>query len=73
MAAWQALVERAARSNEVVDWSTGSAETVGHLARIEGKNFFVQFLTKGDRAGELATAFVPHADQLGAILEKLGK
>jgi hypothetical protein len=73
MEQWQALVERAARSGKTVDWSVGDAATVGHIARIEEKNLFVQFYKEGPRAGELATAFVPNQNQLTAILSALGK
>ena len=72
MAQWQALIERAARSNQVFDWSTGADATIAHLARIDGKYFVVQFYKTGDRAGELATAFVPSQRQLSAMLKKLG-
>jgi hypothetical protein len=68
---WQALIERAAQSSQVFEWSTGSAATIAHLARIEGKNFVVQFFTSGPRAGELATAFVPSQQQLTAMLRLL--
>jgi hypothetical protein len=70
---WQTLVERAALSSKKVDWSVGDAATIGHLARIEGKNFFVQFYKDGPRAGELATAFIPNQGQVTAILGILGK
>lgn len=45
--------------------------TVGHMARIENKYFFVQFFSEGPRAGELATAFVPSQSQLVRILALL--
>jgi hypothetical protein len=65
---WRELVERASRSREIVAWSADDTPTFGHLARIEGKYFFVQF----DRSsGELVTAFVPNNSQLTAILRKL--
>ena len=74
LAKWQELLETAARSSKVVDWSTGADKTIGHLARIDGnKWFFVQFFKEGPRAGEVATAFIPNKDQLRAILELLGK
>ncbi|MBA3943779.1 MAG: hypothetical protein H0X37_04370 [Herpetosiphonaceae bacterium] len=69
---WQALIERAAQSSEVFDWSTGAAKTTAHLARIDGKWFVVQFFKDGPRAGELATAFVPNQGQLAAMLRLLG-
>jgi len=50
-----------------VPWSAFEDPTIGHLARIEGKYFFVQFFLSGVRAGELATAFVPNKKQLAAI------
>ncbi len=68
---WQELVERASNSGNVVDWSTGGDATRLHLAFIDGKHFAVQFFTEGDRAGELATAFIPNSDQLRAINELL--
>ena len=71
MAEWQALIERAAGSRRQVDWMTGNDPTVGHLARIGDKDFFVQFYTEGDRAGELATAFVPNRRELSRILRQL--
>jgi RHS repeat-associated protein len=71
--AWQSVLERAVGNSQQVAWSTGGQATVGHLAIIEGRPLFVQFFVGGPRAGELATAFVPTAKQLAAILEKLGK
>jgi len=65
---WQELIERASQSRQIVNWSTGDAETIGHLARIDGKYFFVQFFSSGPRAGELATAFIPSQRQLSEIL-----
>jgi hypothetical protein len=73
LAKWQDLIERAAKSSQVFEWSTGADATVAHLARIEGKNFVVQFFKTGPRAGELATAFIPNADQLAAMLKALGR
>jgi hypothetical protein len=73
MGQWQAMIDRAAMSGKTVEWSVGDAATIGHLARIEGKNFFVQFYKDGPRAGELATAFVPNQRQLTAILGAMGK
>jgi len=74
IAKWQELIETASKSTKVVDWSTGADKTIGNLARIDGnKWFFVQFFKEGPRAGELATAFIPNADQLGAILRLIGK
>lgn len=70
---WQNLIERAAQSSQVFDWSTRGSQTTAHLARIDGKYFVVQFFKEGDRAGELATAFVPRSDQLTAMLKALGK
>jgi RHS repeat-associated protein len=71
MEQWQALIEHAAASEKQVPWSTRGTTTVGHLARIDGRYFFVQFFTEGPRAGELATAFVPNQGQLSAILRLL--
>jgi hypothetical protein len=68
---WQAVVERASMSGKQVNWMVGDAATVGHLARIEGKNLFVQFYQGGPRAGELATAFVPNRAQLQAIMAEM--
>lgn len=68
--AWRALVERAAASKTVFAWSTGAADTIAHLAYIDGKPFVVQFFKE---TGELATAFVPNQDQLGAMLRLLGR
>jgi hypothetical protein len=75
MAEWQALIERASASGKQVAWSVGDSSTVGHLARIDNKNFFVQFYQGGPRAGELATAFVPSKNQVAGILAaiKAGK
>jgi hypothetical protein len=71
--AWQELIERVSRSTQVFDWKTGSAPTVAHLARIDGKNFVVQFFKEGPRAGELATAFVPSQAQIAQMLRLLGQ
>ena len=68
MAQWQEMIERAAGSSISVNWTTGQAQTIGYLARIDGKYFFVQFFVDGSRAGEIATAFAPTGDYLGAIL-----
>jgi hypothetical protein len=65
---WQALIERAVSSGKKVDWVTRESKTIGHLARIEGKYFFVQFFKEGPRAGELASAWVPDQKQLRGIL-----
>jgi hypothetical protein len=46
--------------------------TRAHLARIDGKNFVVQFFADGPLAGELATAFVPSQQQLSAMLRAGG-
>jgi RHS repeat-associated protein len=73
MEAWQKLIESAACSKKVVEWSLRGQKTVGHLARIDGtKWFFVQFWAEGAHAGELATAFIPNKEQLAAILKLLG-
>jgi hypothetical protein len=69
---WRALIEQAAKSGEVFEWSLGGQRTVAQLARIEGKYFVVQFFAEGPRAGELATAFVPNQSQLTAMLRLLG-
>ncbi|WP_314906609.1 hypothetical protein, partial [Propionibacterium acidifaciens] len=68
--AWQQLIERATQSTKIVPWSTGGSETVAHIARIEGKNFLVQYYQE---TGDLATAFVPNNRQVSEILERLGK
>jgi RHS repeat-associated protein len=73
LGAWHSVVERAAQSAKVVPWSTGGVATTGHLARMDGKYFFVQFFEEGSRAGELATAFVPKQTQLTEILRILGE
>jgi len=67
---WQALIERASRSKQAFEWSSGTTLTHARLARIEGKWFVAQF----DRSsGNLVTAFVPSNDQLSSMLRKLGK
>jgi hypothetical protein len=68
MDAWTKLLERAAGSSKSFAWSSGSSATRAHLARIDGKNFVVQFFADGPRAGEVATAFVPSQRQLTAML-----
>jgi hypothetical protein len=60
---------RASRSTKTVDWTVSAEATTGHLARLEGKYFFVQFY-KAD--GRLASAFHPNQGQLTAILNMLG-
>jgi hypothetical protein len=70
---WQSLIEQASRSKETFAWKTGDAKTVAHLARIDGKYFVVQFFVEGERAGELATAFVPGQDQLTSMFSLLGR
>lgn len=70
---WKDMIKRAAESRKQVNWITGDDPTVGHLARIDGKYFFVQFYKTGPRAGEIATAFAPQQHQLASILRLLGK
>jgi RHS repeat-associated protein len=69
---WEDMVTQASDSKLSFDWSTGNAETIAHLARMDGKYFVVQFFKTGPRAGELATAFVPNSAQLGAMLRAAG-
>ncbi|MEO0564974.1 MAG: polymorphic toxin-type HINT domain-containing protein, partial [Chloroflexota bacterium] len=70
---WRALIERGMRSNEAIYWSSGPHETIAHLTYLDGKPFLVQFYAPGHPdAGQLATAFIPNADQLAAIERKLG-
>jgi hypothetical protein len=69
-AAWRGLVERAAASRHVFAWSVGAADTIAHLAYIEGKPFVVQFAKE---TGELLTAFRPNPEQLGEMLRLLGR
>jgi len=71
MSQWQSLIERTAQSKLSFPWMTGSAHTAAHLARVDGKWFMVQFFKQGDRAGELATAFVPGARQMSRIMRGL--
>jgi hypothetical protein len=68
MGLWRALIERTAASAKTFPWSTGAAETIGHLAQVEGKWFVVQFFKE---TGELATAFVPNSKQLASMLRLL--
>jgi hypothetical protein len=68
LAAWRELVERVAASKQTFPWSVGAAKTIGHLGRVEGKYFVVQFF---EETGELATAFVPNAAQLREMLKLL--
>lgn len=69
---WENLIRRASTSSISFPWSTGTAETIAHLARIEGKRFVVQFFRDGGRANELATAFVPTRRQVSAMLRVAG-
>jgi hypothetical protein len=49
MTQWQANIERASRSSQVVPWSSGSTPTYAYLARIDNKWFVAQFdRTSGD-------------------------
>jgi hypothetical protein len=68
MVAWRELVERVAASSQTFPWSTGAAKTIGHLGRVEGKYFVVQFF---EETGELASAFVPNSRQLREMLKLL--
>ena len=52
-------------------WSTRGKETIGYLAKIDGKSLFVQVYKEGLRANEIATAFVVQQKQLRAILSLL--
>jgi hypothetical protein len=67
-AAWRELVERVAASKQTFPWSVGAARTIGHLGKVEGKYFVVQFF---EETGELATAFIPNASQLREMLKLL--
>ncbi|WP_322753643.1 hypothetical protein, partial [Frankia sp. Cas3] len=69
---WESLIERVSTSRVVFDWSTGTAQTTAHLARVDGKYFVTQFFKDGSRASELATAFVPRSSQLGGMLRAVG-
>ena len=65
---WRGLIERASQSAQMVPWSTGASQTVGHLARVgRGRYLFVQYYVDGPRRGQLATAFRPNSGQLSAI------
>ena len=68
---WQSLVERTLQSSKQVPWSTRGKETIGYLAKIDGKSLFVQVYKEGLRANEIATAFVVQQKQLRAILSLL--
>ncbi|WP_239307874.1 hypothetical protein, partial [Frankia sp. Cj3] len=70
---WENLIERVSKSNVIFDWSTGVAQTTAHLSRVDGKYFVAQFFKDGNRASQLATAFVPGNSQLSAMLEAAGK
>ena len=70
---WQTVIERASRSNLVLKWSLGGKPTVGHLARIDGKWFFVQYWTAGPYKGQLAGAWIPTQRQLQSILNALNR
>jgi hypothetical protein len=71
-AQWLAMIEWATQSKLVVNWAVRGKPTIGHLAYIDGKYFFVQFYKTGSQAGELATAFVPTQRQLHGIRRQLG-
>ncbi len=43
MGQWQSLIQQAAQSSNVFQWSVGDASTTAHLAFIDGKWFVVQF------------------------------
>lgn len=63
-AEWAGLIQNAARSQNVVPWSSGSKQTYAHITRVDGKWFVAQF----DRStGELVTAFRPKNAQMGAM------
>jgi hypothetical protein len=70
-ARWQALIEQAAQSKKVFDWSVRNTPTIAHLARLDGKYLVVQFWKTGPLAGELATAFHPRPHQLKEMLRRL--
>jgi hypothetical protein len=68
---WTELLERANKSKYVFNWMTGNSETIAKLAKIENKYFVIQFFENGERAGEVATAFVPTQKQLSRIFTLL--
>ncbi|MGK5550762.1 hypothetical protein ACSNOI_04035 [Actinomadura kijaniata] len=70
MADWRALMERAAKSTKVVEWSSGNVATYGHLIRVDGKYLFVQFERT---TGKFVTAYPPNRRKVGEILKKMGK
>ena len=66
-------VDQARKSALTFAWSTGSNETIAHLARVEGQYVVVQFYKNGPDAGKLATVFRPHSKQLGAIFDVMSR
>ncbi|GER89989.1 hypothetical protein KDW_41510 [Dictyobacter vulcani] len=70
---WNAMVLRASKSSQVVEWDLRGKPTWGVLSRQpiygEMRYFFVQYYQSD---GELATAFRPNTDQLNGIFKLLG-
>jgi hypothetical protein len=66
---WQDLIEQASRSRRAFRSIHDGQETITHLGRINGRWFLAYFFTKGDRVGELATAFFPSQRRLEQILQ----
>ncbi len=68
---WEELVQRTAKSKDIVKFTSAGEPTIGHLAKIDDKYFFVQFFSGAHKTGEMATAFVPSQAQLRAIFQLL--
>jgi hypothetical protein len=70
-AKWLEVVERAAATRKGVDWLLKGQPVIAKLARVEGRYIIVTFYKEGPLAGQLASAWVPSARDLTAILAKL--
>ena len=79
---WTMLIDRVTAYGKQINWSTGQASTVGHVAIMRSSNgearyFMVQYYRggpeKSQSAGLLATAFEPNKERaVPSIIEKAG-
>lgn len=79
---WTMLIDRVTAYGKQINWSTGQARTVGHVAIMRSSNgearyFMVQYYRggpeKSQASGLLATAFEPNKERaVPGIIEKAG-
>ncbi len=66
---WFNLLDHVGRSKNAFPDAVGGTETIAHLAKVDGKWFVVHYFKE---TGVLASAYMPHPDQLRGMFRKLG-